>query len=258
METTENSIEKALRILLYLSSASDGAPVSEISAALGYPTYNVVRILKTLKGMGFVWQEKARSPYKIGYRVLELAGNLLEGMELRQSARPFLHTLATDTGMTSYLKVKTGYEVITVDVVVPPRASAASDEIGRRLPLHASSPGKAILAARGEDEAREYIEQHGLNPVTSHTITDPEAFLAEIRVTRERGYAINQEESGPVISIAAPILRYDGKPVAAVAVSVAARPGILGAERKQAVAHDVREAARRISFSVGYAANQLV
>ena len=94
--------------------------------------------------------------------------------------------------------------------------------------------------------------------VTSHTITDPEAFLAEMRRTRERGYAINQEESGPVISIAAPILRYDGKPVAAVAVSVAARPGILDAERKQAVAHDVREAARRISFSVGYAANQLV
>jgi DNA-binding IclR family transcriptional regulator len=258
MTTAENNIEKALRILLFLSSASDGAPVSAISAALGYPTYTVVRILKILQGIGFVWQEKPRSPYKIGYRVLELAGNLLEGMELRQAARPFLHALAADTGMTSYLKVKAQYEVITVDVVVPPRARGYPNEIGERLPMHTSSPGKAILAARGEDEAREYTKQHGLDPVTSHTITDPEVFLAEMRLTRERGYAISREELGPVISVAAPIFRYDGKPIAAVAVSVDAKPDVLDAEREQAIAHNVMEAARRISFSIGYAADQLV
>lgn len=254
----DNRVEKALKILFYLSSVNDGATASEISAALGYPSYTVVRLLKTLQGLGVVWQEKPRTRYKIGYRVLELAGNLLEGMELRRAARPFLHTLASETGMTAYLKVKAGYSVITIDLAVPPGAPTPSDEIGRRLPLHISSPGKAILAARGEKEVQEYIAEHGLSAVTAHTITDPEAFIAEMRLTRERGYAVNREESGPVISISAPIMRFDGKPIAAVAVSFSPSLAILGTEREETLARQVKEAARRISFSIGYAANQLV
>lgn len=252
------NVQRALNILLHLSTVSNGATVSEISAALGYPTYSVVRLLKILQGLGFAWQEKPRSRYKIGYRVLELAGNLLEGMELRHAARPFLHVLASNTGMIAYLKVKAGYDVITIDTAVPPGASAPPDEIGRRLPLHISSPGKAILAARGEGEIQEYIAKHGLDLVTAHTITDPAAFAAEMRLTRERGYAINREESGPVISIAAPIMRYDGKPIAAVAVSFSPGSIVLNTEREGAIAREVKEAARRISFSIGYAADQLV
>jgi hypothetical protein len=53
-------------------------------------------------------------------------------------------------------------------------------------------------------------------------------------------------------------MRYDGKPIAAVAVSSGPRPAPLDSEREQAIAHDVMEAARRISFSIGYAAHQLV
>jgi len=258
-DSPDSSVEKALNILLQLSTASDGVTASRIASALSYPTYTVVRLLQVMKRMGFVWQERPRAPYKIGYRVLELAGNLLEGMELRQSARPFLHQLAADTGMIAYLKVKTGSEAITVDVVVPPRASPDKDEIGKRLPMHACSPGKAILAARGEDEVRQYIEQIGLAPFTSHTITDPEAFLAEMRRTNARGYAVNQAESSlGAGSIAAPIMRADGKVIAAVAISFSPSVSIIGTEREQPVAREVMEAARRISFAIGYGLDQLV
>jgi DNA-binding IclR family transcriptional regulator len=254
-----SNVERAMKILLYLAEANDGAAVSEIAQALDYPSYSVSRSLKTLKEMGFVWQEKPRAPYKIGYRVLELAGKLLEGMELRQSARPFLHALAAETGMPAYLKVKTGYEVITVDVAVPPNAAVLPDEIGNRLPLHISSPGKAILAARGEDEVKEYLSEHGLDRVTNETITEPEPFLVEMQRTRERGYAINRHESSPnVMSFAAPIMRFDGKPIAAVAVSTEGRKGTLDPEKESRLARAVVESARRISFAIGYAAELLV
>lgn len=255
----DNSIERAMHILLYLSTVSDGAAVSQIASELDYPSYTVVRTLKTLKGMGFVWQEKSRAPYKIGYRVLELAGNLLEGMELRQAARPFLHQLANETGLPAYLKVKTGYEVITIELAIPPNAVVQSDEIGRRLPLHTSSPGKAILAARGEQEVKEYLSEHGLDKVTRDTITDPDAFLLEMRLTRQRGYAINRHESSlGTVSFAAPIMRFDGKPIAAVAVSTHDGNGTPDQEKELALSRSVMEYARRISFAIGYGAESLV
>jgi len=254
----ETSLDKGLKILHTLSSANDGMTVSELSATLGYPESTVVRLLQTLKQTGYVWQGKRRGPYKIGYRVLELAGNLLEGMELRQAARPFLHDLASKLGFVAFLKVKSGAEVVTIDVAVPPLAQVGEDEIGRRLPMHISSPGKVILAFRGEGEIREYIERIGLTPVTSHTITDPARFMEEMRLTRARGYAINREESGDIDSIAAPVMRFDGKVIASVAVAFSPGLGILGAERERMVANEVMATARRISFSIGYRADQLV
>ena len=173
----DTSVEKALNILLRLSSASDGVSVSQIASDLGYPPYTVVRLLHIMRKMGFVWQEKPRAPYKIGYRILELAGNLLEGMELRQAARPFLHDLASKLGFVAYLKVTSGPHVVTVDVAVPPLAVAAPDEIGRRLPMHVCSPGKVILAFRGDQEVNKYIQQVGLTPATPHTITQTDVFL---------------------------------------------------------------------------------
>jgi DNA-binding IclR family transcriptional regulator len=257
-ERKETSLEKGLNILHTLSSASDGKTISELSSALGYPESTVLRLLHTLKRVGYVWQGKRRGPYKVGYRVLELAGNLLDGMELRRISRSFLHELASKVGMVAYLQVKSGPEVVTVDVAVPPLASGQEDEIGRRLRLHACSPGKAILAARGDREVREYIQEAGLTPLGPHTITDPERFMEEMRLTRDRGYAINLQESGPVHSIAAPIKRFDGKAVASVAVSFSPTIDILGSERELAIANEVMEAARRMSFSIGYRADQLV
>jgi len=254
----ETSLEKGLNTLLVLSKAGDGMTVSELSTALGYPESTVARLLQTLKRAGYVWQGQRRGPYKAGYRVLELAGNLLEGMELRRRARSALHELASRLRMVAYLKVKSGAEVVTVDVAVPPLASGPDNEIGRRLPMHACSPGKAILAARGDHEVREYIEKIGLAPMTPHTITGPEAFMNEMRLTRARGYAINREESDFIHSIAAPIMRFDGKVIAAAAVSFSPESGILGTGREQAIANEVIESAHLISFSIGYRADQLV
>jgi len=255
----KTSLEKGLLILHTISEAKDGMTVSQISSALGYPESTVARMLGTLRETGYVWQDKRRGPYEIGYRVLELAGNLLESMDLRRLARSNLHDLASRTGMVTYLKVKSGGDAITIDVAVPPLASGVEHEIGRRLPMHICSPGKAILAFRGDDEVREYVRTYGLSAATAHTVVDPEAFLEDMALTRKRGYATNVEESAlGTHSIAAPIMRYDGKVIAAVGLSAGVPPGILGTEGEPQLARAVIEAARQISYSLGYRAERLV
>jgi DNA-binding IclR family transcriptional regulator len=98
----------------------------------------------------------------------------------------------------------------------------------------------------------------GLARLTPVTITDPEALIDEMALTRKRGYAVNRCESGDVHSIASPIRRFDGKVIAAVAVSFRPDADILGTVRESATAQRVMETARRISFSVGYRVDQLV
>jgi DNA-binding IclR family transcriptional regulator len=257
-EHRETSLEKGLNVLHHLSSASNGMTVSELATALGYPESTVNRQLQTLKQVGYVWQDRRRGPYKIGYRVLELAGNLLEGMELRRIARASLHELASRTGMIAYLKVKAGPEVVTIDVAVPPMATGLEGEIGRRMPLHCCSPGKAILAARSDAEVDEYIATVGLIPLCPQTITDHADFLEEMRLTRHRGYAVNRQESGDINSIAAPVKRFDGKAIASLAVSFSPLTNIWGTEQEHIIAQEVMAAAQRVSFSIGYQAGALV
>jgi len=138
----ETSLEKGLNTLLVLSKAGDGMTVSELSTALGYPESTVARLLQTLKRAGYVWQGQRRGPYKAGYRVLELAGNLLEGMELRRRARSALHELASRLRMVAYLKVKSGAEVVTVDVAVPPLGGCRCTPARQEKP---SLPLEAIM-----------------------------------------------------------------------------------------------------------------
>ena len=257
-EPKETSLEKGLSTLLLLSKSGDGLTVSELSTTLGYPESTVARLLQTLKRAGYVWQGQRRGPYKAGYRVLELAGNLLDGMELRRRARSSLHELASRLRMVAYLKVKSGAETVTIDVAVPPLASVPQEEIGNRLPMHACSPGKVLLAARGDREIWQYIHEVGLARLTPATVTDAETFIDEMALTRTRGYAVNRCESGDVHSIAAPVMRFDGKVIAAVAVSFSPNADILGTPRESTTVHEVVEAAHRISFSIGYRVDQLV
>ena len=124
--------------------------------------------------------------------------------------------------------------------------------------MHVCSPGKVLLAAQGDDQVWQYIREGGLTRLTDATVTEPKAFIDEMALTRTRGYAVNRGESGDVHSIAAPVMRFDGKVIAAVAVSFSPNADILGTPRESTTAREVVEAAHRISFSIGYRVDQLV
>ncbi|WP_435182612.1 IclR family transcriptional regulator [Halobellus sp. EA9] len=72
---------------------------------------------------------------------------------------------------------------------------ATDARIGRHVPLHTTSGGKAILAELPDARVEEIIEQRGLSQRTDHTLSSREQLFAELDEIRERGYALNFEES---------------------------------------------------------------
>ena len=258
-ETQETSLEKSLRILHALSTAREGMTVSELSSALGYPPSTVARLLGVLKRTGYVWQGSRRGVYKLGYDILELAGNLLKNMEVRQAARPYLHELAANTHLPAQLKVTSGIDVVVVDVAVPPLATPLTFEMGSRMLMHTSTLGRTILAYRDRDEIQDYVERANTVAPPHERIQDLASFLSELKGIRDRGYEARYVD-GRFHSVAAPIMRYDARAIASVGAGSGFGFSPAMDPSEQAIQHVAQETvatARKVSFALGYHASQL-
>lgn len=95
--------------------------------------------------------------------------------------------------------------------------------VGERGPLYCTSIGKALLAFTPEGERETIVDRLDLRKLAPNTITDPAGLREELRLTRERGYAIADEEHEEGIrAVGVPVVSSRGAPVAAICVAAPA------------------------------------
>jgi len=88
-----------------------------------------------------------------------------------------------------------GDEVVYVAQVPSRHSMRMFTEVGRRVLPHSTGVGKALLAAVAAGSGPGAADPHRqCRPRTDHTITDPDAFLAELERIRVRGYAVDDNE----------------------------------------------------------------
>jgi DNA-binding IclR family transcriptional regulator len=124
--------------------------------------------------------------------------------------------------------------------------------VGRRFPAYGTGVGKMLLSALPAAELdRLYPCDRPLAAITPQTITDPIALRQELAVTRQREYAVDNEESTPgLCCIAAPVFGSDGAMTAAISVSA---PGArFTPERQAELRRLVQQGAKRLSLILGY------
>jgi IclR family acetate operon transcriptional repressor len=168
------------------STRSRTAP--ELAELCGLNRSTAWRILATLEDEGLVDREASR--YSIGHTVARLAAAAPEA--LPRVARPHLEELSGRTGETVSLAVPRRLQLVYVDQVQAPHVMAA-DWLGRAVPLHATSTGKALLAFLPPDELEAALAR-SLPPFTDRTITDPARLREELDRVRRRGYAVSRGE----------------------------------------------------------------
>ncbi|MDH4209315.1 MAG: IclR family transcriptional regulator, partial [Anaerolineae bacterium] len=133
------------------------------------------------------------------------------------TALPYLYFLSERVGETAYLGERRGDEVATVLHVLSP-SSREQMHWYDRLPLHASSSGKVLLAYAEESELATFLT-HDLPRYTEHTVTDPTSLRMELTRVREQGYAVDFEEYHlGANAIAVPVLDSGGTVAAALSV----------------------------------------
>jgi IclR family acetate operon transcriptional repressor len=185
------SIERAFDLLETLADAGGALGLSELAAASGLPLPTVHRLIRTLVNRGYVRQEASRR-YALGSRLVRL-GETSSRM-LGTWLRPYLAQLVRLTGETANLAMLDGDEVVYIAQVPSPHSMRMFTEPGRRVRMHCTAVGKALLADLPPDQARALLERAGMPAFTPATITDPGLLLAHLEVIRRQGYAVDEGE----------------------------------------------------------------
>lgn len=246
-----NSIDRALSVLELLASDGEAFGVTELSKRLELDKSMIYRLLSTLALRGYVEQDEESRKYRLGLKIVELAGMKLSSVKMLSVARPFLKELVKRTGETVHMGVKVQHEIICLDKEEGPAILNVKGGIGDKYPPHASAIGKAIVAYLPEAETKEIFRKHGMPRYTPKTIVSLSVLKEHLKSVRELGYALNNEETYlGVRSIAAPVRERKG--------TVAASLGISGPvqrildENIGRLARAVIDIADRVSAALGY------
>jgi DNA-binding IclR family transcriptional regulator len=214
------SAARILRVLLRFAEAGQKTlGISELSANLDMTKNMVFRALATLAEEGFVVRD-TRGRYALGYRVFDLCPPGLEVPDIRSLCAPFLRRINELTGESVMLSIAVGHSSVVVDGIEGRGPLLSRVTHGRPIPLHAGPGSRTLLAFRSDKEISRYIESRSpLVQVTATTIVEPDALWAEVRLIRERGYALGYRDNlSGVTGVAFPV--FDANGVIQGAVSV--------------------------------------
>jgi len=142
-----------------------------------------------------------------------------EHNDIRQLTSPFLSKIAAQFKENVNLAVLDDGEVFYLEVIESPQRVKLAASSGMRLPAHCTASGKAILAFL-PPETLERILEGGISKHTIRTIVNKEDLIENLRLTRERGYAISLEEyEDGINAIAVPIFDKENYPIASISVA---------------------------------------
>ncbi|MCZ2827562.1 IclR family transcriptional regulator [Modestobacter sp. VKM Ac-2986] len=213
------SVDRALW-LLQLMGEHQVLRVAEAAELLGVARSTAHRLLTALRRRGFVLQDRPNGAYRAGPALYEIALAAVNRIDIRQVARPVLEELRAETQETVSLAVLEGATVRFLDCAESQRIVRVGNRTGVVRPAHAAAVGKAILAGLSEAElSRRYPDGELPSGTTAATIADLSVLREELAEIRDRGYALNWEESTDgVCAIAVALRDTVGQPLAALGV----------------------------------------
>lgn len=217
---TVQSVVRSLDLLEAVAGSAESGLV-ELANRTDLRPSTAHRLLATLVERGYVVQNPQTNRYRLGHRIIALAGVIEDRIaRLRASAHPRIKAIRDQYDETTNLVVLDRFSVVYVDQFESSRAVRMFTRIGSRVPAHATGSGKALLAFQPPAMLEELFAREPLRQLTPHTVTSGDALRAELARVRERGYALDREEyEEGVACVAAPIFDHTGDVQAAVSIS---------------------------------------
>jgi IclR family pca regulon transcriptional regulator len=221
------SLERGLAVIKAFSGQAQTLSLTDVAIATGLTRATARRFLLTLEQLGYV--TRSDRYFTLMPRVLELGFAYLSSLPLSRLAEPHMEALVHRVQESSSIAVRDGGEVVYVVRVPIKRIMSISLSVGSRLPAHATSLGRVLLAGLTERDLNRYLETARLDGLTSRTITEPARLREAIAVVRAQGWAlVDGELEEGVRSLACPLHDSSGRTVAAINLSVHATRVSLG------------------------------
>lgn len=257
MKSEEGSVEKSfasslvrgLKVLeCFGQQEHHRYTLSELARQLNMPKSSIYRVLKTLSQMDYLRYEEHSKHYYLGVRVLSLGFALLEGMELREIARPYMEKLSRECNKTINLAVLDRVEMVYVERISVRSIRAYNISVGSRMPPWNTATGKAVFAYLDRPVVVRMLEKARKEGVFRGNERKFMKILADVR---KSGFAVNDQEARRgILAIAAPI--FSSKAVAG-AINLIAEPEDVSIDVLQRdYAPRLMEVARQLSETLGY------
>ena len=213
------SLERGISVIQVFSRERPALTLSEVANLAGITRATARRILLTLEKLGLVRADgRLFSPTP---RLLTLGWAYLSSLNLSELALPLMEQLVQETHESCSAATLDVPDVVYVARVPTRRIMSITLSVGTRLPAHCTSMGRVLLAALEREELDAYLATATLEGWTPRTVTDPDRLRAILDETRQRGWAlVDQELEIGLRSVAAPIRR-GGETIAALNVSSA-------------------------------------
>lgn len=212
------SLERGLAIVRAFGPDAPEQTVSELAAKTGLTRATARRFLITLIELGYM--ETDGRVFRLTPRVLELGYSFLSGLGFPDVALPHLERLVAEVDEGSEASVLDGEDIVYVVRVPATTIMTVAINVGGRMPAHATSMGKVLLAGLPDAELEAYLTTAKLERHKPKTITDPDALREEIQRVRTQGYAtVDEELEDGLVAIAVPIHDRAGNVIAAINLS---------------------------------------
>lgn len=235
------SVDRAFDLIDALTRRGGRATLGELCSDTGLAAATVHRLCGTLADSGHLRRD-ARRDYLLGPR-LQRVGDAA-GRATWSWAEPVLSAVVDGTGETANLAVREGDGVVYLAQVPSPHSMRMFTEVGRRVHVHCTAVGKALVAQDDDDEVRRMLARTGMRRYTDSTIVGPDQLIDELDRVRRAGYATDeseQEEGVRCVAIAV------GEGDAAFAVSASGPEARFTEERRDAAVGVLRAAVAGLS-----------
>ena len=251
---TKNPVQSAERIFLILEMLADNGEMGliEISTALGLHKSTVHRLLTSLIYMGYAKQDEFTQKYMLSYKIVSMAGRMLDRMDILQVARPYLERLSDISGEAVHLVQREGNHILYIYKTEAKVGTIRMvSHVGMVHPMYCSGVGKAIMAALSETEVKQIWDESIIEKRTNKTITDYDEMLRVLAEVRKNGYALDDEENEEDVRCIAASLRGYGKEVK-YAFSISGPASRMTKERIEELSADVKKVRDELSRELGF------
>jgi len=246
------SVDRAITILEMLARIGE-AGVTEVASELGVHKSTAFRLIGTMEARGVVEQTDVRGKYRLGLGLVRMAGSTAARIDLVQVARPVCKDLAAETGETVNIAVLMDSSALYLDQIAGSSSLQPHNWVGQRIPLHATSNGKALMAHLDPREVDHLLPQ--LEAHTPRTVTRRASLHRELAEVRERGYAVTVDElEEGLTALAAPIRDAHGDVVASLSVS--GSTWRMDEPTRAATVGPLLRAAREVSLALGWSGEE--
>lgn len=244
-------VERAFQLLHYIGDGNSCSNISKAAKESGINRTTMLRLLETLSKQRIIEADE-KGGYILGTGLIYLASKAAQSRDVVTVSQPVLKKLARTLGLSAHLGIATGVDILYLLRECPDLHLVSNVRVGSRLPIHATTIGRIILAFTNKVECKELLKDIDLYPVTKNTPTTVKQLNAQLSLDRQKGFAWSEGYYESAIgSAAVAIFDSSQSVVAAINVTGPVREFSDEANRHDEILRELQQAAQNISVQLG-------